>query len=130
MRSCSVYPISVGRLDTRDPNNPKHGPTALGRAGNRSMLSTFQAQASAIEGLALWHLNRTSEGIPKLLRIREELLNRPDSMVQNRCLIYLSSSYIREGRWDKAREFALEAWVSARRIGSKYQEGIALGNLC
>src|ERR1043166_7999092 len=83
-----------------------------------------------IEGLALWHLNRTSEGIPKLLRIREELLNRPDSMVQNRCLVYLSSSYIREGRWDKAREFALEAWVSARRIGSKNQKGIAAGNLC
>src|SRR6266516_1616245 len=25
----------------------------------------------AIEGLALWHLNRTAEGIPKLLKIRE-----------------------------------------------------------
>jgi len=83
-----------------------------------------------LEATALWHLNRTAEAIPRLVAVREELLHRPDSLVLGRCLVILSSCHINDGRWDRAREYALEAWLVARRIGSPYQQGIALGNLC
>lgn len=83
-----------------------------------------------LEATALWHLNRTAEAIPRLVAVREELLHRPDSAVLARALVILSSCHINDGRWDRAREFALEAWLVARRIDSRYQQGIALGNLC
>ena len=83
-----------------------------------------------LEATALWHLNRTAEAIPRLIAVREELLHRPDSLVLARALTILSSCHINDGRWDRAREYALEAWFVARRIGSPYQQGLALGNLC
>jgi len=83
-----------------------------------------------LEGHVLWHLNRTEEAIGKLTRLRLELFSRPDSEHHARCLSLLASAYISEGRWDQAREFSLECWVSARRIGSPYLQGVALGNLC
>lgn len=83
-----------------------------------------------IECQALWHLNRTAEALPRLQRVRDELLHRPDSFVQCRCLIILSSCHINDGRWEDARTHALEAWIVARRIGSQHQQGIALANLC
>jgi tetratricopeptide (TPR) repeat protein len=83
-----------------------------------------------LEGQVLWHMNRVEEANKKLGRIRLELHARPDSALHARCLSLLASGLIHEGNWDQAREYSLEGWVSARRIGSTFLQAMALGNLC
>ena len=102
----------------------------LQHQGSHASWPDEYAALRVIEATALFHLNRTAEAIPRLIAVREELLNRPDSLVLARCLVILSSCHINDGRWDRAREYALESWFVARRIGSALQQGVALGNLC
>ena len=88
-----------------------------------------RAAASVLEGAALWRLSRADEAVVLLQRIRLELLQRPDSIVLASCAFELSSAFIFCGRSSEARDCALEALVSARRVGSRLFEALALENL-
>ena len=82
------------------------------------------------EAHCLVRLNRSQEALKKLEVFRSELLSRPDSELLSMCTNVIAAAHIRAGRWDLGREFALEAWVSARRLGSTLLSGFALGNVC
>src|SRR5262245_19463776 len=83
-----------------------------------------------LEGHSLWHLNRTSEALSKLERIRAELLGRPDSRASAACSAAISSALIVGGKWNEGRGYALEALVLARRVADRFFEGTAQHQLC
>ena len=86
-------------------------------------------QLRIYEAAALWHLNRVSEASESLISVRSELLTEPDSPLLARCAFNLSSIEVVRGEHRRAREFVLEALVSARRCGDRQLEGLALLNL-
>jgi transcriptional regulator with AAA-type ATPase domain/tetratricopeptide (TPR) repeat protein len=88
------------------------------------------AQIRTYEGIALFRLNRVPESLERLHAILTALRAKPDSLALAHCSGSLSSAYIALGDWPNARRHSLEALVSARRVASHLQEGVALANLC
>ena len=86
--------------------------------------------ARLLEAQCLWRTNRTEDSLHRLGLIRAELLGRPDSELLAECAVNIASAHVRRGNWDGAREYSVEAWVSARRLNSDLLQGMALGNLC
>ena len=88
------------------------------------------SQLRIYEAAALSRMNRVEEAVASLQEIAAGLRSRPDSYPLAQCENALSSAFIAKGDWEGARRHALEALISARRVSSSLQEGIALGNLC
>ena len=82
------------------------------------------------EATALWHVNRASEAAEILGATRTELLTESDSSLLAQCAFHLSSIEVVRGEHRRARDYALEAIVSARRCADRQLEGRALINLC
>lgn len=81
------------------------------------------------EAGTLWQLNRVNDAVVRLDGIRRELLTKPDSALLAACALQLSSAEMMRGNFAPARNFALEAVVSARRCGARFIEAMALGNI-
>ena len=82
-----------------------------------------------LAGGCLWQLNRVDEALGRLLKIRAELIGRPDSVQLASCMHELASAELFRGRLDQARTYAYETIVSARRTGSALLEAAGLMNL-
>ena len=98
-----------------------------------SVASTYEseyAQLQIHEAAALIRVNRVTEAIEKLDRISAVWRTRPDSLPLAMCCGFHATAYIALGDWLAAKRYCLEQLVSARRLGSDYLEGAALGNLC
>lgn len=82
-----------------------------------------------VEAGCLWRTHQTAEAVRRLQSIRSELVLRTDCRVSCLCALELAAAYMLAGDRGGARAMVLEAWVSARRIGSSYFEAVASLNL-
>ncbi len=96
---------------------------------NDLMPPTALVPLRIVEAACLWQMNRVDEAVDRLLRLRGELVGRPDSILTARCVLELSSAEIFRGRLEEARAHTIEAIVSARRSGDCFAESVALANL-
>lgn len=87
-------------------------------------------QIRIAEASNLWGLNRVEEAVSGLLSIRSDLLKSPDSQLLGWCSFHLASAETMRGEYRRAKRFALEAIVSARRSENRYLEALALHGFC
>jgi hypothetical protein len=80
------------------------------------------------EGKCLWQSNRIAESIDHLQEVRKRLLGQQDSRLLASCSLELSAAYVLSGNLVRAREFSLDAQVSARRCEDFSILGTALAN--
>ena len=80
------------------------------------------------EAANLWMGNRAEDALRWLTAIHSDLLKLPDSYPLALCSLHLSAAQMVLGNNRLAKQFALEAVVSARRCGDRFVEGIALAN--
>ena len=78
---------------------------------------------------ALWQMNRVDEGVDELRTIRAALLTVPDSFLLGWCTYQLAAAETARGQYEVARQYVLDAIVSARRCGDLDLQAIALSVL-
>jgi tetratricopeptide (TPR) repeat protein len=78
------------------------------------------------EGAVLRHLNRAAESTEMLKSMHAELLSLPDSQILGWCAYQLANTEMVRGDRRIAKQYVLEALVSARRSKGKYLEANAL----
>jgi transcriptional regulator with AAA-type ATPase domain len=96
------------------------------------LLATIPHEAHRLricEAGCLWRLQRADEAVERLIRIRSELLNQPDSDLLALCSLNLCSAQMLCGDYGSARKFALEAIVSSTRCNNRGVEAMAQASL-